>query len=80
MSTSMVYKSKSFSLASMAQWIECWPTDQKVTGSILGQDTCLDFRPGPQWGVCKSQPHIDVSLSLSPSLPLSLKINKNIFF
>ena len=36
--------------------------------------------PGPQLGVCKRQP-INVSLismflSLSPSLPLSLKINK----
>ena len=31
-------------------------------------------------GVCERQPHIDDSLPFSPSLPLSLKINKNLFF
>ena len=60
-------------LAGMAQWIERWPANQRVTGSIPSQGTCVGCRPGPQ---CEGQPHIDVSLSLSPSLPLSLKINK----
>ena len=48
------------------------PTE--VTGSISGQGTCLCCRLGPWLGACKRQP-VDVSL-LSPSLPLSLKINK----
>ena len=70
-------------LAGVAQWTLCWPTDQKVAGSIPGQGTCLGGGPGPQLGTCKRQP-IDVSLthrcfspSLSPSLIFSLKINKN---
>ena len=64
-------------LAGVAQWIEHWPANQKVTGSIPGQDTYLDGGPGPWLGECKRQPHINVSLPLfSPSLPLSLKINK----
>ena len=66
--------------ADVAQWIEHQLANQKVAGSNPSQGTYLDFRPGPQWGACKSQPHIDVSLSLSPSLPLSLKINKKHLF
>ena len=66
----------------MAQWIECQPAKWKAAGSIPHQGTCLGCGPGPRLGVCERQP-IDVSLShscfspsLSPSLPLSLKINK----
>ena len=67
-------------LAGVTQWIECWPRNQKVDGLIPCQGTCLDYGPGSQLGVCERQP-IDISLthqyfSLSPSLPLSLKINK----
>ena len=58
-------------LAGVAQWIECWPANQRVTGSILSQDTCLGCRPGPQEGVHERQPHIDVFLSLFlPASPL----------
>ena len=56
----------------MAQWIECQPSNPRVTGSMPSQGTCLRCEPGPRLGVCERQPHIDVSLSL----PLSLKINK----
>ena len=70
-------------LAGVAEWIERLPVNWKVTGLIPGQGTCPGCRPGPQMGVCKRQP-IHVSLthpcfspSLSPSLPLSLKTNKN---
>ena len=51
-------------LVSVAQWIECWPANQRVTSLIpsLIPSTCLGCGPGPQWGVCKRQPHIDVSL------------------
>ena len=28
-------------LVGVAQWIECWPVNQKVTGSIPHEGTCL---------------------------------------
>ena len=43
-----------------------------VAGSIPSQGACLDCGPAPQ---CERQP-IDVSLSHSASLPLSVKTNK----
>ena len=49
-------------LAGVAQWIEHWPANQKVTSSIPSQGTCLGCGPGPQLGACKRQP-IDVSLT-----------------
>ena len=51
-------------LAGVAQWIECWPESRKAADSIPSQDTRLGCRPGPLLGVCKRQPHIDVSLPL----------------
>ena len=69
-------------LAGMARWIECWPVNQKVTSLIPSQGTRLGYGPGPQM-VVHARQHIDVSLahlcfspSLSPSLPLSLKMNE----
>ena len=35
-------------VAGVAQWIECWPVNQRVAGSISSQSTCLGCRPGPQ--------------------------------
>ena len=35
-------------LAAVAQWIECWPANQRVIWLILGQGTCLGCGPGPQ--------------------------------
>ena len=35
-------------LAGVAQWIECWPRNQRVAGLIPSQGTCLGGRPGPQ--------------------------------
>ena len=58
-------------LAGMAQGIEYRPVHQSIAGSIPSQGTCLSCRPGPQWGACEGQPHIDVSLPLS--FPSSLK-------
>ena len=51
-------------LAGVAQWIECQPVNQRVTGSIPSQGTCLGCRPDPQYRVCERQPHIDISLPL----------------
>ena len=50
--------------AGVAQWIECWPVNQKVTGSIPNQGTCLSCGPGPKLGAQERQPHIDISLLL----------------
>ena len=56
-------------LAGVAQWIECQPVSQKVTGLIPSQDTCMFVDQVPSWGhargnrlMCLS--HIDVSLPL----------------
>ena len=77
------FKKYIWDLAGVAQWTECRSANQRVASSVPGQGTCLGFRPGPQlWG-CERQP-TNVSLthqccffpSLSPSFPLSLKINK----
>ena len=63
-------------LAGVAQWIECWPANQRVAGSICIYGTCLGCRPGPQLGEYKRQAHIDISLLLF-LLPFpSPKINK----
>ena len=64
--------------AGVVQWIEHQTEKQRVASSIPRQGTCLGCRPHPQLGAHKRQPHIDVSLSLSPSLPLFLKINKSL--
>ena len=67
-------------LVGVAQWIELWPANQRVAGSIPNQGICLGCGPCPQQEACEMQSHINVSLpSLSPSLPLSLKINKYSF-
>ena len=71
---SQSYKVHHRDLAGVAQWIEYWPVNQKITGLVPGQGTCLGCRPGPHWGVCERQPHIDVSLPLS--LPSHLSKNK----
>ena len=51
-------------LASVAQWIERWPVNQMVAGSIPSWGTCLGCGPGPQCGAHEQQPHIDVPLPL----------------
>ena len=64
--------------ASLTQWIECWPANQRVTGSIPSQGTCLGCRPrSPVEGTWEATTHWCFSPSLSPSL--SLSINKSSF-
>ena len=43
-----LYKYMYMALACVAQWIEHGPANQKVTGSIPSQGTCLGYRPGTQ--------------------------------
>lgn len=69
-----------FALASLAQWIECQPTDWRVTGSFLVKGLYLGCRL-PRQGSWGRQP-MDVFLTwmcfcLFPS-PLFLKINRKI--
>ena len=63
-------------LAGVAQWIECWPANQRVVVWIPSWGTGLGCRPDPQWGARKRQPHTDVSFP--PFFPpfTSPKINK----
>ena len=70
-------KSVAVALAGVAQWIECQTANQKVTGLIPSQGTCLGCGPGTQYSPCERQRYIDVSLSLSLfPFPLSVKIYK----
>ena len=62
-------------LAGVAQWIERRPANQRVSGSIPSQGTCLGCQPGPQWVACKRN-HTLMFLSLSLSLPSPLSKNK----
>ena len=59
-----VFKKICIYLAGVAQWIERQPGNQRVSGLIPSQGTCLGCRPDPQWGVGERQPHTDVSLPL----------------
>ena len=71
LSTIFKNTNKKTTLAHVAQWIECWPVNQRVTGWIPSQNTCLGCRPGSLQEVHKSQPHTDVSLPLFlPLFPL----------
>ena len=40
-------KKQKQNLPCVAQWIECQPVNQRVTGSIPSQGTCLGCGPGP---------------------------------
>ena len=72
---------ETFALDGVVEWVERWPANRRVAGSISGQDRCLICGPCPQVGVYERQP-VDVSLTLmfspplSSSLPISLKIDK----
>ena len=62
-------------LASVTQWIEHPPANQKVPGSIPGQSSRMGCGPGPQMGHARGVwsmffSHINVSLPLFlPSFP-----------
>ena len=60
----MIIKMTKEALAGVTLWIECRPVNQKVTGLIPGQGTCLGRGPGPSWA------HTSLPLFL-PCPPLS---------
>ena len=60
-------------LAGIAEWIECWPLNRRVTGSIPSQGTWLGCRPGPQLGHVKGN-HLMYLLQADVSLPLFLPL------
>ena len=62
-------------LAGVAQWIERQSTNQRVTGSIPNQGTCLAVGQVSSRRRVRDN-HTLMFLSLSFSLPFSLKINK----
>ena len=66
-------------LTDVAQRIELWPANQRVSSSIPSQDTCLGCGPGPQCtntrGFSRGN-HTLMFLSLSFSLPFPLSKNK----
>ena len=43
----VLYLLKHLALAGVAQWIECRPLNQRVSGLIPGQGTCMGYGPGP---------------------------------
>ena len=43
-----ILENKCFALAGVAQWIEHWPANERVVGSISSQGTCLDHSPSHQ--------------------------------
>ena len=47
-SLSFILKNKCFTLVGVTHWIECPPANERVTGSIPSQGTCLGCGPGPQ--------------------------------
>ena len=51
-------------LASMFQWIELGPVNQRVAGSMPLQGTCLGCGRVPSEGHAPEEPHIDVILPL----------------
>ena len=68
-----------WALAGAAQWIEHWPVNQRVSGSIPSQGTCLGCGPGyPVWGLQEATKHWCFS-PLSFSLPSSRSKNKYFF-
>ena len=48
MSENTAFKKYFPALARVAQWIEYWIMNQRVTGSIPSQNTCLGCRLGAQ--------------------------------
>ena len=70
---------KTLALAGVVQWIECRPTNQKVTSSIPGQVRAHAWVLGqaPGWGHARGNRSTYLShtaVSLPPFLPLFLSL------
>lgn len=64
------FKIHSAALVGVAQCIECWPANQRVASLIPSQGT------GQVSGRERMRGNRTLLASLSPSLPLSVKVNK----
>ena len=42
------FKKAKITLAGVAQWIECWPVNQSVSGLIPNEGTYVGCQPGPR--------------------------------
>ena len=69
-------KRRQRALTGVVQWVGHHPEKQKVAGLIPDQGTCLGSVPDLRLGHVQEGTDQCFSLSLSPSLPFSLKINK----
>ena len=73
-SSDIFLKYRNGALAGVAQWTECWPANQRLdsqSGHLPGL-----WARSPVRGVQEAITHWCFPPSLSPSLPLSLKISK----
>ena len=68
---SCIKNSISHALAGVAQWIEFWPVNPRVTRSIPSEGICLRVQAMSPFGAYQGQPHIDVSLPLFLPYPVS---------
>ena len=73
------YNKQKIALADVAQWIECRPSNQRVTSLIPSQSTAWVTDQVPNRGTWEAITYWCLSPFLSPSLPLSLKVNKYFF-
>ena len=60
----LYYQKSGLALADVAQWIKCWPVNQRAAGLIPSQGTCLGCGLGSQERECERLPDTDVSLPL----------------
>ena len=65
----ILFKIHQLALAAVAQWIECWTSNQNVAGSIPSPGTCLCCSRGPSGGHVRGN-HTLMFPSPSSSLPL----------
>ena len=50
-----LFKNCGSALAGVAQWLECWPANEKVSCLIPGQSTRLGCKPGAWMGMWESR-------------------------
>ena len=69
--TEILKRYKEVALAAVAQWIEHWPVNRRVTSYIPSQGTCLGGRSHPQQGAARGNHTLTYLSSFSLASPLS---------